>query len=136
MQVVKKTLASSFFTLFLLAAGCGNIAQRAAMPPRSSAALSVTTQPTNRTVTVGQPATFSVIASGAPTLTYQWRKNGTPVNGATSASYTTAVTTTSDKGAQFTVVVKNSTGSVTSNPASLTVSKIGTLECSVPAPAA
>jgi len=127
MQVVKKTLASSFFTLFLLAAGCGNIAQRAAMPPRSSAALSITTQPTNRTVTVGQPATFSVIASGAPTLTYQWRKNGTPVNGATSASYTTAVTTTSDKGAQFTVVVKNSTGSVTSNPASLTVSKIGTL---------
>jgi Abnormal spindle-like microcephaly-assoc'd, ASPM-SPD-2-Hydin/Immunoglobulin domain len=127
MQIVKKTLASSFFTLFLLAAGCGNIAQRAAMPSRSSAALSITTQPTNRTVTVGQPATFSVIASGGPTLTYQWRKNGTPVNGATSASYTTAVTTTSDKGAQFTVVVKNSTGSVTSNPASLTVSKIGTL---------
>src|ERR1700719_2613538 len=127
MQVVKKTLASSFFTLFLLAAVCVNIAQRAAMPPRSSAALSITTQPTNRTVTVGQPATFAVIASGAPTLTYQWKKNGTSVSGATSASYTTSATTASDKGAQFTVVVKNSTGSVTSNPASLTVSKIGTL---------
>lgn len=127
MQIVKKTLANSFFTLFLLAAGCGNITQRAATPTLSKAALSITTQPTNRAVTVGQPATFSVIASGAPTLTYQWRRNGTSVSGATSASYTTPATMASDKGAQFTVVVKNSTGSVTSNPASLTVSSTGTL---------
>jgi hypothetical protein len=127
MQIVKKTLAGSFFTLFLLAAGCGNIAQRAATPTLSKAALSITTQPTNRTVIVGQPAIFAVIASGAPTLTYQWRKNGTSVSGATSASYTTPATMASDKGAQFTVVVKNSTGSVTSNPASLTVSNTGTL---------
>lgn len=127
MQIVKKTLAGSFFMLFLLAGGCGNIAQRAATPTLSKATLSITTQPTNRTVTVGQPATFSVIASGAPTLTYQWRRNGTSLSGATSASYTTAATTASDKGAQFTVVVKNSTGSVTSNPASLTVSSTGTL---------
>jgi Abnormal spindle-like microcephaly-assoc'd, ASPM-SPD-2-Hydin/Immunoglobulin I-set domain len=127
MQIIKKTLAGSFFTLFLLAAGCGNIAQRAATPTPSKAALSITTQPTNRTVTVGQPATFSVIASGVPTLTYQWRRNGTSVSGATSATYTTAPTTASDKGTQFTVVVKNNTGSVTSNPASLTVSNTGTL---------
>jgi Abnormal spindle-like microcephaly-assoc'd, ASPM-SPD-2-Hydin/Immunoglobulin I-set domain len=127
MQIVKKTLAGSFFTLFLLAAGCGNIAQRAVTPTLSKAALSITTQPTNRTVTVGQPATFSVIASGAPTLTYQWRRNGTSVRGATSATYTTAATTASDKGAQFTVVVENSTGSITSNAASLTVSNTGTL---------
>jgi hypothetical protein len=122
MQIVKKTLAASFFTLFLLAAGCGNIAQNAA-----TTAPSITKQPASRTVTVGQPATFSVIASGAPTLTYQWRKNGTSVSGATSASYTTAATRVSDKGAQFTVVVKNSTGSITSNAASLTVSNTGTL---------
>jgi hypothetical protein len=122
MQIVKKTLAASFFTLFLLAAGCGNIAQNAA-----TTAPSITKQPASRTVTVGQPATFSVIASGAPTLTYQWRKNGTSVSGATSASYTTAATRASDKGAQFTVVVKNSTGSITSNAASLTVSTTGTL---------
>jgi hypothetical protein len=123
MQLGKKTLASSFFTLFLLVAGCGTIAQKAAM----ESAPTITIQPASRTVTAGQPATFSVIASGAPTLTYQWRKNGTSVGGATSASYTTAATTASDKGTQFTVVVKNSAGSVTSNPASLTVSKIGTL---------
>ena len=96
-------------------------------PTLSKAALSITTQPTNRTVTVGQPATFSVIAAGAPTLTYQWRRNGTSVSGATSASYTTAATTAPDKGAQFTVVVRNSTGSITSKAASLKVSNTGAL---------
>jgi hypothetical protein len=121
MQIVKKTLAASFFILCLVVAGCGTMVQKAATAP------TITTQPANRSVTVGKPATFTVTASGAPKLTYQWRKNGTSVSGATSATYTTAATTTSDKGAQFTVVVKNSAGSVTSNPASLTVSKIGTL---------
>ena len=82
---------------------------------------SITTQPANQTVTAGQTATFSVVANGTASLSYQWRRNGAAVSGATSASYTTPATTTSDSGAQFTVVVSNSTGSVTSNSASLTV---------------
>ena len=49
------------------------------------------------------------------------------MSGATSASYTTAATTAPDKGAQFTVVVRNSTGSITSKAASLTVSNTGAL---------
>jgi len=44
------------------------------------------------------------------------------ISGATSSSYTTPVTTTSDNGAQFTVLVSNTAGSVTSSAASLTVS--------------
>jgi hypothetical protein len=127
MQIVKKTLTGSFYILFTLVAGCGNIAQRPANSPPSAASLSITIQPANCTVAVGQPATFSVTASGAPTLSYQWRRNGTSVIGATSATYTTAATTASDKGAQFTVVVKNSTGSVTSNAASLAFSQSDTL---------
>ena len=47
--------------------------------------------------------------------------NGTAISGATSSSYTTPTTTTSQSGAQFTVVVKNSAGSATSNAAVLTV---------------
>jgi len=82
---------------------------------------SITTQPANRTVTAGQTATFSVTATGTTPLTYQWRRNGAEISGANSASYTTPATTTSDSGAQFTVVVSNSTGTVTSNAASLTV---------------
>lgn len=126
MQIIKRTLAGSFFILFLLAAGCGTIAPKAATD-LSRTTPAITLQPASRTVTAGQPATFSVVASGAPTLTYQWRKNGTLVSGATLASYTTAPTTASDKGAQFTVVVKNSAGSVTSSPALLTVSSTGPL---------
>jgi Ig-like domain-containing protein/immunoglobulin I-set domain protein/ASPM-SPD-2-Hydin domain-containing protein/uncharacterized protein DUF1573 len=81
----------------------------------------ITTQPSSRTITAGQTATFSVTASGSAPLSYQWRKNGTAISGATSSSYTTPGETTSDNGAQFTVVVSNSVGTVTSNAATLTV---------------
>jgi len=86
-----------------------------------SAAPTITTQPASQTVTAGQTATFSVTSSGAAPLSYLWSKNGTAITGATSASYTTPATATSDSGSQFTVVVSNSTGSATSNAATLTV---------------
>ena len=72
----------------------------------------VTTQPANQTITAGQTATFSVTATGTAPLSYQWRQNGTAISGATSSSYTTPAETTSASGAQFTVVVSNSAGSV------------------------
>jgi acid phosphatase len=81
----------------------------------------ITTQPTSQTVTVGQTATFTVAATGTAPLSYQWRKNGSAISGATSSSYTTPATTSADNGAQFTVAVSNSTGSVASNAAILTV---------------
>ncbi|HKW61802.1 MAG TPA: immunoglobulin domain-containing protein [Candidatus Acidoferrum sp.] len=82
---------------------------------------SITTQPASQTVTAGQAATFSVLASGTAPLTYQWQKNGLNIAGATSASYTTPATTTSDSGSTFAVVVSNSAGNATSNAATLTV---------------
>ncbi len=82
---------------------------------------SIATQPASRTVSAGQTASFSVAATGTAPLTYQWKKGGTAISGATSASYTTPATTSSDNGAQFTVAVTNSVGSVTSNAATLTV---------------
>ena len=75
----------------------------------------------HRPVTVGETATYSVGATGASPLTYQWQKNGTDIPGATSESYTTPVTTLADDGALFTVTVSNVTGNVTSSPATLTV---------------
>src|SRR5580700_5311448 len=47
----------------------------------------ITTQPANVTVTVGQPATFTVEASGTAPLAYQWTKNGMDV-GTNSTTYT------------------------------------------------
>ncbi len=83
---------------------------------------SITSQPVSKTVTAGQTATFQVAASGSAPLAFQWRKNGTAIGGATAASYTTPATTTADNAAQFTVLVSNSAGSVTSGAATLTVS--------------
>jgi hypothetical protein len=73
------------------------------------------------TVTVGQAATFNVSASGTAPISYQWRKNGANMSGATAASYTTPATTAADSGSKFDVVVRNSAGSITSSQATLTV---------------
>ncbi|HJV38507.1 MAG TPA: hypothetical protein VJ528_06695 [Geothrix sp.] len=84
----------------------------------------ITTQPLSIAVNAGQTATFSVVATGTATLSYQWSKNGTAISGATSASYTTPATSTADSGAAFTVVVTNAAGSVTSSAATLTVNAV------------
>ena len=81
----------------------------------------ITSQPSSQTVTAGQTATFSVVASGTTPLTYQWSKNGLAISGGTFASYTTPVTTASDSGSNFTVQVTNSGGTITSSAALLTV---------------
>jgi hypothetical protein len=80
----------------------------------------ILTSPSSRTITPGSAHTFSVVASGSQTLTYQWRKNGIEINGATSSTYSISSTSVSDSGS-YTVVVTNSAGSATSNPATLTV---------------
>jgi hypothetical protein len=82
---------------------------------------SITTQPSNQTVPQGQPATFSVVASGSATLTYQWQRNQVNIPGATSSSYTLPAAVFADDGAKFRVVVTNGFGSITSNEATLTV---------------
>jgi subtilisin family serine protease len=90
----------------------------------SATAPSITTQPASQTVTAGATATFSVAASGTAPFTYQWRKNGTAIAGATASSYTTPATTTADSGSTFSVVVSNSVGSATSANATLTVNAV------------
>src|SRR5439155_813595 len=87
----------------------------------------ITTPPASQTVTAGQPATFSVTATGTAPLSYQWQRGGVPISGATLASYTTPSTTSADNGAQFTVVVSNTAGSVTSSAATLTVNSPPTI---------
>jgi hypothetical protein len=87
----------------------------------ASSAPKITTQPADTTVLTGQTATFSVVATGTPAPTYQWRKNSTNISGSTSTSYTTPATTSTDNGAKFDVVVSNSAGHVTSTAATLAV---------------
>lgn len=84
----------------------------------------IATQPANQTVLVGNPATFTVVVTGVPAVTYQWSRNGVAVAGATSATYTTPATVVADNGASYTVAVSNSIGSLTSNAAILTVETV------------
>ena len=81
----------------------------------------VAVQPTDKTVSIGQPATFTILASGNPAPTYQWQRNGVAIAGATAASYTFPSPALSDNGAKFRVVVSNSAGTATSSEATLTV---------------
>jgi hypothetical protein len=110
----------------------GNVTSTAATLTVTSAAgpPSITTQPASQTVVASQTATFRVTASGTAPLSYQWRKNGTAISGATSSGYTTPATTSADSGSQFTVAVSNSIGTVTSNAATLTVQAAGQLTAS------
>ncbi|HMJ89439.1 MAG TPA: immunoglobulin domain-containing protein [Candidatus Acidoferrum sp.] len=82
---------------------------------------SITTEPISQNVSAGQFVSFVVVASGSPTLAYQWRKNGTNIPGAFNASYTISSAQATNAGG-YSVVVTNAIGSVTSLVATLTVS--------------
>ena len=105
--------------LAIVNTGCGGLASPSAKS--APGAPSITAQPISQAATAGKAATFNVAAAGTAPLSYQWRRNGMPISGASSSSYTTPATTTSDNGAQFNVTVSNSVGSVTSNAVALTV---------------
>lgn len=103
-------------------AGCtGVVNPNSGNDSNDPTAASITTQPANQSVAVGQSATFVVTASGTAPLTYQWQKNGANIAGATQASYSTPAAAAADNGAKFDVVVSNSVASVTSATALLTV---------------
>ena len=81
---------------------------------------SVTSQPTAQTACTGGTAVFSVVATGAAPLSYQWYKDGVAIAGATGTSLTLAGVTTADAGG-YDVEVSNSCNSTTSNRVSLVV---------------
>jgi hypothetical protein len=80
----------------------------------------ITTQPLSLTAPWGGTATFTVQAAGGA-LAYQWFRNGSPLAGATSAGLTTGTLAKGDNGASYTVTVSNSSASVTSQAATLTL---------------
>ena len=85
--------------------------------------VAIGTQPTNQTAYTSKTATFSVTATGTAPLSYQWKKNGTDISGATSSTYTTPATVIGDNNALYSVVVSNSAGTATSSTATLTVNQ-------------
>ena len=99
-----------------------NLIRRAV--PASAAALPViSTQPLDQEVSVGQAVSFRVVASGT-NLTYQWLKNGTPIAGATSATYAIASPQVEDTGS-YTVRVGGGGGGIDSSAGTLSVIPVG-----------
>jgi hypothetical protein len=82
--------------------------------------VTITQQPSGATVCIGDPVAFAVVATGQPPLSYQWRKNGAPLSGATGQVYSIASVTLGDAGT-YDVVVFDICGPVDSSPAQLTV---------------
>ena len=78
----------------------------------------ITTQPVDQTLLVGQTATFFVQTSTTVNITYQWKKNGVNIPGATAATYTIPSVSASDIGS-YTVTISDSSSSATSNAAGL-----------------
>jgi hypothetical protein len=80
-------------------------------------------QPASVSVSVGQSAQFTVVATGSAPLRYEWRRGSTVIPEATGPTYTLTTTTLADNGAVFSVVVSNDAGSQTSASATLTVTE-------------
>ncbi len=79
-----------------------------------------TTDPLSQTKYAGDSVTFTSVAIGNPSPTYQWRFNGGNIPGAISSNYTISAVQTNNAG-DYTVVASNTSGSVTSAVATLTV---------------
>ena len=126
--------ASASYTTTALRVGVGNVATGFEFETDipilvrfNGTVPTITQQPANLGVTEGQPASFSVAATGG-TLTYQWARRANSsaafadISGATAAGYAIAATQLADDGAQFQVQVCSApTRCVTSSPATLTV---------------
>ncbi len=86
----------------------------------SGTAPAIVSQPAIKTVDAGTIVTLSVTVSGSPAPTFQWKKDGVPIAGATGSSLTFSPVKLGDAGI-YAVVVTNSLGSATSSNALLTV---------------
>ena len=101
--------------------GQGSKADQGVMPD-------ITTQPLDMTVAAGQSAWFSVVVTGTPTPSLQWKssKDGRTwqvIAGATSTTYSTPTLALADDGTEFCVQATNATGNPTSRSAKLNVVK-------------
>jgi glucose/arabinose dehydrogenase len=105
----------ALFYLSRAGAYVGRISYSVAQPPV------IDVQPASRTVAVGQSVTFRVGVTGSTPMTFQWRRNGSPIAGATGSSYKRSNVQLTDDGSLFDVVVSNGYGRATSESAQLNV---------------
>ncbi|HEX4435716.1 MAG TPA: IPT/TIG domain-containing protein [Solirubrobacteraceae bacterium] len=103
----------------------------AARPDAGTPAPKVTQQPSSTAVEEGQPASFASAASNSPTVQWELSNDGgvtwSPIEDATSVTFSIAATTAAENGHQFRAVFTNAGGTATSKAATLTVTKKPTI---------
>jgi len=119
-SAVATTAAGSYTVVVTNSAGTAT-SSAAVLTVTAAPVAPAITQPASQSVTVGADVTFTVVAGGTPAPTYQWRKDGTNLPGATTPTLTLSAIQAAQAG-DYTVVATNSAGSVASNPATLRVS--------------
>jgi hypothetical protein len=115
---MRSVLAAAAVALTVTA--CGGGGGGGAPPPPTVVAPLVTQVPASQTAASGLAVTFRAAASGTEPFTYQWRRNGAAIAGATQSTYALTADA-ADDGARFSVVIGNSAGTATSGEALLTV---------------
>src|SRR5205814_10225104 len=104
---------------------CGSVTTSAA-PLTVNVPPIVTANPSGQTGCTGTTVTFIVAGSGTPVPTYQWRRGGVNINGATGTSVAIGPLSAADAGA-YDCVLTNACGSTPSSAASLTVNMAPTV---------
>jgi hypothetical protein len=104
----------------------GNAVSANALLTVTAVAPSITAQPANTSVGAGSPASFALaVTGGTAPVSFQWKRNGVAIAGATAANYTLAAAAIGDNGASFSVDVINPAGTLASTAATLSVTAAG-----------
>lgn len=101
--------------------------------PATATLPTITSQPASISVAAGATATFTVVASGASVF-YQWYRNGIPIGGASSASFTTPPLTAANNGDLYTVSAYSAAGNVVSAAAKVTITAAAPAPAPTPVP--
>jgi hypothetical protein len=118
--VITGTVAQTgTYGMVLIATNTGGLASTAFVLTVNARPV-ITAQPVGGSATVGGNVTLSVVATGTPTPTYQWNRNGVAISGATLGALTLTNFQVADAGA-YTVTITNSVGAVTSRSAAVGV---------------
>ncbi len=130
--VASATLTGSTLTITPLSAGTATLSLRAGdvngnfasstitvTVAATSSSPVITVPPVAQDIAAGSTAAFNVTATGVPTPNYQWKFNGADISGATSSRL--VLSRGSAQAGNYSVVVSNSIGSVTSRSVALTL---------------
>jgi hypothetical protein len=104
----------------ILSPGCNEAMSASVTLTVGAGNVNITQQPQNTSVCLGSSASLSIALTGA-TVTYQWKKDGVNISGATNSTLNLTNVTSSDAGNYTVDIVGGSCGTFSSQVAALTV---------------